>query len=144
MRALASGHGRKEEQQLNAKVRAKIDDLQMDLPVCVCYSRSSETTLSEFADDFYTRNKFGCGADKSGVLLVVDTQNAKFDIFYYGEAKTLIGSKTQEWLSDSFMENCHDDDLTWYDTFDLYYDDVFHLVEFARRSVLRGDRKSVV
>ena len=122
-----------EEAQLNAKVRDKISELRMDLPVCVFYTRKSETTLSEFAADYYERNKYGCGEDKSGVLLVVDTKNAKFDIYYYGEADTLIGARAREKLSDTFKAACHDGDLTWYDAFDRYYDAVFAMVEDARQ-----------
>lgn len=121
-----------EEAQLNAKVREKIDELQMDLPVCVFYTRQSETELSEFAADYYARNKYGCGEDKSGVLLVVDTKNSKFDIYYYGEADALVGADARQALSDAFKNACHDDDLTWYDAFDRYYDAAFQTIEDAR------------
>lgn len=121
-----------EEAQLNAKVREMIGEIRMDLPVCVFYTRQSETTLTEFAADFYERNKFGCGADKSGILLVLDTKNAKFNIFYYGEADTLISEDARQALSDAFKANCRNDELTYYDAFDRYYDDVFRMVEDAR------------
>ncbi len=121
-----------QEQELNAKVRAKISELMMDLPVCVFYTRKSEATLSEFAADYYERNKYGCGEDKSGILLVVDTKNAKYDIYYYGEAETLIGADARQKLSDTFKTDCHNEDLTWYDAFDRYYDAAFATVEDAR------------
>ena len=117
---------------LNAKVRAKLDEIQMDFPICVFLKRNSETTLSEFGDDFYARNHFGCGEDKSGILLVLDLQNAKFNILYYGEADTLIGDDMRETLSDSFIADCRDDDLSYYQLFDRYYDNVFQMVEEAR------------
>ena len=120
-----------EEAALNAKVREKIDELRMDLPVCVFYERKSETTMAEFAADFYARNKYGCGGDKSGILLVVDTKNAKFDIYYYGEADTLIGAAARQTLSDTFKADCRNDELTWYDAFDRYYDAAFRTVEDA-------------
>lgn len=121
-----------EADALNAKVRDQITKLRMDLPVCVFYTRKSETTLSEFAADFYERNKFGCGADKSGMILVVDTKNAVFNIFYYGEAQTLIGENARQKLSDTFRDACHDENLTWYDAFDRYYDAAFQTVGDAR------------
>lgn len=121
-----------QEKQLNDKVRAKIGELMMDLPVCVFYTRKSETTLSEFAADYYERNRYGCGADKSGILLVVDTKNAKFDIFCYGEAETLIGADARQKLSDTFKTDCRNEDLTWYDAFDRYYDAAFAMVADAR------------
>ena len=122
-----------QELQLNAKVREKIDALRMDLPVCVFYTRNSDTTLSEFAEDYYARNKYGCGEDKSGLLLVVDTKNASYDIYYYGEADTLIADDARERLSDAFKAACHNEDLTWYDAFDRYYDTAFRTVENARK-----------
>ena len=121
-----------EEAQLNAKVRAKIAELRMDLPACVFYTRQSESTLEEFAADFYARNKFGCGADKSGIILVLDAKNAKYGIYYYGEAQTLIGEDARQVLSDTFKADCRNEKLTYYDAFDRYYDAVFQMVEDAR------------
>ena len=121
-----------EESQLNAKVRQKIGELRMDLPACIFYERKSASSLADFAADYYERNKYGCGADKSGILLVVDTKNAKFDVFYYGEADTLIGADARQALSDTFKTACHDEDLTWYDAFDRYYDAAFRTVAEAR------------
>lgn len=122
-----------QDAQLNAKARAKMDELQMDFPVCVFYTRESETTLSEFAADFYERNKFGCGEEKSGILLVLDTKSALFGVYYYGEADALINERVRDRLSDIFITACHNDDLTYYDAFDRYYDAAFALVEHARR-----------
>ena len=121
-----------QELQLNDKVRPMTEELQMDFPVCVFLTRKSTSTLSDFAADYYARNLYGCGEDKSGILLVLDLQNAKFDIYYYGEADTLIAEAQRQMLSDAFKTNCRSDDLTYYDAFDRYYDDVFAMVRDAR------------
>ena len=119
---------------LNEKAHDRRDELQMDFPVCVFWTRQSTTTLSEFAADYYARNKFGCGADKSGILLVLDCKNAIYNIYYYGEADTLIDDVRRQTLSDSFKADCRNDALTYYQAFDRYYDAAYAMVEDAREN----------
>ncbi|MBQ7542320.1 MAG: TPM domain-containing protein [Clostridia bacterium] len=128
-----------EESELNKKVEAQIESLRMDFPACVFLERNSTTTLSEFGADFYTRNKFGYGEEKSGVLLVLDLKNAKVKILYFGEADTLIGEPTRDAITDSFLADCRDDDVSYFELYSHYYDTVFAAVEEARTNPTTTD-----
>ncbi len=121
-----------EEAQLNAKAKSRRDELETDFPICVYRTRQSTTELSEFAADYYARNLFGCGENKSGVLLVWDLHEMVYDIYYFGDADTIVGDTARDKLSDSFKADCRNEDLSYYDVFDRYYDNVFATVKHAR------------
>ena len=120
------------EKILNAKAQSRSEELQMDFPVCVFDSLSDDETLAEFSDRFYEHNKFGYGETKDGIFLVLDIKNSVFDIYYYGAAQTLIDDVTAGELVNDFRDDCHNEDMSFYEVFSAYFDRVFAAVETAR------------
>ncbi len=58
---------------------------QLDL-VVLTTKKTSGKTSRDYADDFYDNNDFGIGADKSGLLLLIDLDNRKTYISTAGRA----------------------------------------------------------
>ncbi len=132
------------EKILNQKAQSRIEELRMDFPICVFNTLPEDQTLEDYADWFYHHNRFGFGEEKSGILLVVDLKNSLFGIYYFGEAEQLIGQDVDDALINAFREDCHNDDLSFYEVFDRYLDRVFDATETARtaqQSALTTDRE---
>ncbi len=120
------------EQILNRKAQSRSEELEMDFPVCVFDTLRDDQTRREYADWFYEHNKFGYGENRDGILLLLDMKNYVFDIYYYGAAEELIDDVTAGELVNAFRDDCHNDDMSYYEVFDAYFDRVFAAVEAAR------------
>lgn len=120
------------EKILNRKAQSRSEELEMDFPVCVFDTLRDDQTRQEYADWFYDHNRFGYGETRDGILLLLDMKNYIFDIYYYGAAAELIDDVTAGELVNAFREDCHNDDMSFYEVFDAYFDRVFAAVEAAR------------
>ncbi|MBQ6018642.1 MAG: TPM domain-containing protein [Clostridia bacterium] len=120
------------EKLLNRKAQSRSEELEMDFPVCVFDTLRDDQTRPEYADWFYEHNKFGYGENRDGILLLLDMKNYVFDIYYYGAAAELIDDVTAGELVNAFRDDCHNDDMSFYEVFDAYFDRVFAAVDAAR------------
>ena len=60
--------------QLNDKIAALISELNQDF-VIVTTNDAQGATAQEYADDYYDEHGFGIGANKTGVLFLIDMDN---------------------------------------------------------------------
>lgn len=70
--------------QLNDKIAALISELNQDF-VIVTTNDAQGATAQEYADDYYDEHGFGIGANKTGVLFLIDMDNREVYISTCGE-----------------------------------------------------------
>lgn len=78
----------KQENKLIENVKKYIDKYNMDM-VIVTVKYYTYDNLSDYINEFYNRNNFGLGANKSGIIFALDVKNNDIDIKTFGTAKTL-------------------------------------------------------
>lgn len=74
-----------QETNLYNEVQEYINSYQMDMAI-VTIEENNKTSAMAYADDFYDYNNFGIGANKSGVLFLIDMQNREMWISTTGYA----------------------------------------------------------
>lgn len=74
-----------EETELYNKVQEFINKYNMDMVIVTINSNPKSSSMA-YADDFYDYNNFGKGANKSGLLFLIDMQNRKMWISTTGDA----------------------------------------------------------
>ena len=74
-----------EEIELYNKVQEFINKYNMDMVIVTINSNPKSSSMA-YADDFYDYNNFGKGANKSGLLFLIDMQNRKMWISTTGDA----------------------------------------------------------
>lgn len=74
-----------EEEVLYNKVQEFINKYDMDMAIVTINSNPKSSSMA-YADDFYDYNNFGKGANKSGLLFLIDMQNRNMWISTTGDA----------------------------------------------------------
>ena len=74
-----------EEIELYNKVQEFINKYNMDMVIVTINSNPKSSSMA-YADDFYDYNNFGKGANKSGLLFLIDMQNRNMWISTTGDA----------------------------------------------------------
>ena len=113
---------------LNTKINENIEPLTMDFPIFILDEYTFDGELYEYAEIVYKNNKFGYGEKVDGIFLVLDEQNSRFGIYFYGNAENNIPKAKKQWLKDKFSELYADESYTYYMTMDEYLNCVFSLV----------------
>lgn len=80
------------EQKIYEKIKKFISSYNMDM-VIVTIDENPKSSSMDYADDFYDYNKFGIGANKSGVLFLIDMSNRKMWISTTGDAIEIYNDK---------------------------------------------------
>lgn len=80
------------EQKIYEKIKKFISSYNMDM-VIVTIDENPKSSSMDYADDFYDYNKFGIGANKSGVLFLIDMSNRKMWISTTGDAIGIYNDK---------------------------------------------------
>lgn len=114
-----------EHKSINARINESIEPLKMDFPVFVLDKYEYDMELSEYADIVYEKNKFGYGEAKNGIFLVIDTENKRYNIFFYGSAKNSIPKPVKDRLFTRTNELFGNENLSYYDVFNEYLNNVF-------------------
>ncbi|MCR4719543.1 MAG: TPM domain-containing protein [Firmicutes bacterium] len=114
-----------EDKSINDRINESIEPLKTDFPIFALDEYKNDMELSEYADIVYVNNKFGYGEKKSGIFLIIDTENEVYNIFFYGDAKNNIPKPVKERLFERADELFNDDTLSNYDMFNSYLDSVF-------------------
>ncbi|MBR0278136.1 MAG: TPM domain-containing protein [Clostridia bacterium] len=110
---------------LNNKIDENIDALKMDFPICILDTYDYDEEPSEYADWFYQNNNFGYGETKDGVLLLLDIENSRYNIYYFGNAENIFTDDKSYAVIKYFENLVKDSTLSNYDVFDRYLDKVF-------------------
>ena len=80
------------EQKIYEKIKKFISSYNMDM-VIVTIDENPKSSSMDYADDFYDYNKFGIGANKSGVLFLINMSNRKMWISTTGDAIEIYNDK---------------------------------------------------
>lgn len=91
------------KQQLEAQILELKKDMQMDV-VVVTTNNAEGKTSAAYADDYYDKNKFGTGPEKSGILLLLDMDNREAFITTSGEMINLLNDARIERLLDAVFK----------------------------------------
>ncbi|MBR4172984.1 MAG: TPM domain-containing protein, partial [Clostridia bacterium] len=104
-----------------------IDLLKTDFPVFLLDSYDYDMELWEYAEEVYENNNFGYGENKDGIFLVVDYQNSRYGIYYFGNADKNVPYLRQQ----SFLDETGTliGDGGSYEIFMQYLDSVFALAK---------------
>ena len=82
----------KEQSKIKEQVKEYIEKSNIDMAV-VFVKYYSYDNLDKYVNEFYTKNNFGIGDDKSGIIMALDVRNNKVSINTYGEAKDLYSEE---------------------------------------------------
>lgn len=118
-----------EHKSINARINESIEPLKMDFPVFVLDKYDYDMELSEYADIVFENNKFGYGEKKSGIFLIIDTENEVYNIFFYGDAQNNIPKAVKDRLFEKADSLFSDNTLSNYDMFNSYFDSVFAIAK---------------
>ena len=96
-----------EEDQLTQWIAAAKTELQLDIVIVTTYGTNGKG-VQAYADDFYDLNGYGYGADKTGILLLIDMESREWYMSTCGEAIYIftdygldqLGETILPWLSD--------------------------------------------
>lgn len=116
-----------EHKGINAIINESIEPLKMDFPIFVLDEYKYDMELSEYADIVYENNKFGYGESKNGIFLIIDTENERYDIFFYGSAKNNIPKSVKDRLFERTDALFSDTAQAYYDMFNSYLVSVFDI-----------------
>ena len=116
-----------ESQALNDKINISIEPLKTDFPIFLLDTFDFDGELWEYADIVYEKNKFGYGDKKDGIFLVIDLQNNRFGVYFYGKANSNTPSAKQIELRDKIKALFDDEETSYYAIFDRYLDIAFEL-----------------
>lgn len=114
-----------ESVSLNDRINENIEPLKMDFPVFVLDTYDYDMELWEYAETVYKNNNFGYGETKDGIFLVIDMENGKYNIFFYGRAESAIPKSKKDALFEKTDGLFNDDDISNYQAFNEYLDFVF-------------------
>jgi len=114
-----------EHKDINGRINENIEPLKMDFPIFVLDEYKNDMELSEYADIVYENNKFGYGGEKSGIFLIIDTENEVYNIFFFGDAQNNIPKRVKDRLFEKTDALFSDNTLTNYEMFGSYLDSVF-------------------
>ena len=78
----------KQVDKLRTSVLDYIDKNNIDM-VLVTVKHYNYSSIEEYSKEFYKKNNFGLGSDKSGIIMVVDLNNNDVIIKTFGEATKL-------------------------------------------------------
>lgn len=78
----------KEQNDLKEAVTSYVENNKIDM-VIIFVRYYSYDTLNTYINEFYNKNGFGIGNDKSGIIMAVDIKQNKIGINVYGSAKDL-------------------------------------------------------
>lgn len=111
-----------EEELLKEKIDEFIDNYNMDM-VLVTVDEHDSYSTEEYADDFYDYNHFGLGKYHDGVILVVDNNFTKENLWMSttGEAIRMYDDKRIDKILDVIY-----DDYDYYELFNDFIDECSH------------------
>lgn len=118
-----------EYKALNSLIDSKIDELKMDFPTSVCNSIEEGESLYDYAELFYTKNNFGYGDTKDGIILIIDMNNMLVNVFFFGNAAQTFTTGQRDELVNKLLDDWNSDSLTTYGVLYNYYTNVFKMVE---------------
>ena len=107
-----------EEALLKEKIDTFIDTYHMDL-VLVTVDEHNKNTTEEYADDFYDYNGFGIGETHDGLILVIDNNFAKENLWISttGEAIRMYNDARINYILDAIEV-----EYNYYKLFDIFID----------------------
>lgn len=98
---------------------------KMDLPICINDDYAGKT-LAEFGAWFYDHNKFGYGADREGLLLIIDTVNNVAEAYAFGPTsgmrypESVCGRMEKKVMEAYLADGCEDAIATYLRFIDSY------------------------
>lgn len=114
---------------LNDRINESIEPLKTDFPIFIFDTYNFDGELKEYAEIVYGNNKFGYGDKKDGIFLVVDLQNNRFGIYFYGKADRNIPKTKKDELWERLKELLNDEQIPYYVAFDQYLDSAFKIAK---------------
>lgn len=118
-----------ESRALNDKINVSIEPLKTDFPIFLLDTFNFDGELSEYAEIVYENNKFGYGDKKDGIFLVVDLENSRFGIYFYGKADSNIPKSKKDEFWEKIKALLNDAEIPYYVVFDQYLDGAFELAK---------------
>lgn len=106
-----------EESTLLSKLNEISERQQTDVVVVTADTLDGKTPM-DYADDFYDYNGYGFGADKDGVLLLVNLEDRDWWMSTTGYGITAITDAGIEYISEKFLSDLSDGDYA--DAFTTY------------------------
>lgn len=114
-----------EHRSLNQKINENIEPLKMDFPIFVLDTYDYDMELWEYAETVYANNKFGYGEGKDGIFFVIDSENDRYNVFFYGKAETAIPKTQKDVIFEKIDSLFADDSVSNFQVFDEYLNIVF-------------------
>lgn len=107
-----------EEMKLRSKINSYINKYNMDM-VLVTVKKHNNIDTMHYADEFYTRNKFGIGQTYDGVIMVIDFTAGYTDVLMTKKGKA-INYYTDDRIDRILDEVIKKNDKDYYGIFDAF------------------------
>ena len=116
--------------EINSYLTALSDEMEFDIVGVMISEGYDESSLTAFADDFYDYGDYGYGAEKDGVIFVVDMNSRLMTLVTTGFGITAITDYGEELIYDYVTEDLRNEDFV--SAYKGYADAVRELVYQAR------------
>ena len=115
-----------EEEALQQRVQESKAEFKLDIVIVTIYGTGSKN-VQEYADDFYDQNGYGYGANKSGILLLLDMEAREWYMSTCGDAIYIFTDYGLSLLGDAILPQLSEGDYsgafhTWLDSLSPFVD----------------------
>ena len=106
---------------LDDRICQVIPELECDFVLClVTDEMKGDQTLSEYGSTIYSGNDMGYGEDRTGILVIVDSDSGDYQITTYGEAKDIFSDEALDALGAELISGYQQD--SYFGAFGSFFD----------------------
>lgn len=110
-----------EERSLHNRTMILVKQYGFDMPVCI--KETCDLSITHYADWFYSDNQFGYGPNKSGLLLMVITENEQLYLKGFGSGEEIFTDEQKNALI-NLIRTMRENGSGWLEIVSSYVDSV--------------------